>query len=275
LGVDDNAVNRRMLERQLGAAGVSCTCVASAAEARQHLQSAIAQGQPFQLAIIDHHMPEEDGESLGRWIASALGPERAPAMIMLSSIGNSGGVRFRKIGFRACLPKPIRRSDLLKRCQAVLSEAQQDQPHEAKPSLALPGREALRTVLLVEDNPVNRKVATKMLEKLGCRVDLAVDGERALAVFDAQRHQVVLMDCQMPVMDGYQAAAAIRDLPGGARTPIVALTANALKGDQEKCLDAGMDDYVSKPIDIEALARALQRWAPGRQPSPDHMPVGS
>ena len=275
LGVDDNAVNRRMLARQLGAAGVSCKCVGSAAEARDSLQTAIAQDQPFQLAIIDHHMPEEDGESLGRWISSVLGPQQAPVMIMLSSIGNSGGVRFRKIGFRACLPKPIRRSELLKRCQAVLSEVQQDQPREAKPVAEIPGLEALRTVLLVEDNPVNRKVATKMLERLGCRVDLAEDGERALAAFDARRHQVVLMDCQMPVMDGYQAATAIRELPGGAHTPIVALTAHALKGDQEKCLEAGMDDYITKPIDIEALARALERWAPGRQTSPDRLPVVS
>ena len=121
-------------------------------------------------------------------------------------------------------------------------------------------------MLLVEDNPINRRVATKMLERLGCSVDEAVDGRQALRSFDPGRHDIVFMDCQMPEMDGYQATAEIRGCAGGAQTPIVALTAGSMSEDAQRCLAAGMDDHIAKPVELEALARALQRWSLGRGP---------
>ncbi len=263
LAVDDNTVNLRIVKAQLKAAGVRCDCARSAVEAMALLRAATEAGEPYELAVLDHQMPETDGETLAGWIVDQLGSQTIPVMIMLSSMGQSSMRRLREIGFRDFLVKPVRGSELLERCAAALG----GYSHKEAALTPVQSVSSGRTALLAEDNPVNRKVATKMLERLGWTVETAVNGEEAVERFDAGRHAVIFMDCQMPNMDGYEATARIRTLPGGGQAPIIALTANVMSEDIERCIDAGMDGHVSKPIELQALARALEQWGAGRGPS--------
>jgi CheY-like chemotaxis protein len=206
-------------------------------------------------------MPEMDGPGLGRAIR-ADGTLGSPKLILLaSSVLGGEAERRRADGFAACLLKPVPRAQL-RRTLAALAAPGTEAPAWVTPSSqALPHAPTAR-VLLAEDNAVNRKLACKLLEKLGCRVDVAANGREALAMWQAQTFDLVFMDCQMPEMDGYEATRMIRREESGRHTPVIALTANSMPGDREECLRAGMDAHLSKPIRPAELAAALAQWLP-------------
>lgn len=270
--VDDHAVNRKILEQQLGEYGYQCQSVEKPEEALPCLRQAVERGEPFDLAILDMQMPGMDGMQLARCIKA---DERinATRLVLLTSLGRRGDAkRAQDVGFAAYLTKPIRRSQLLDCLKLVLAGGGSGHASpEGVPAGIITShvvsevRASLRGhVLLVEDNPVNQKVAVKMLEKLGCRVDVAGNGKEAVEAMTRIRYALVFMDCQMPEMDGYEATRVIREREGADRhTPIVAMTANAMAEDRERCLKAGMDDFVSKPVTAQALTSVLNRWLPG------------
>jgi CheY-like chemotaxis protein len=203
--------------------------------------------------------------------------EKSPRFVLLAPPSHCARTKtWRLAGFEACVQKPVRRSDLDECVAAILASASAGNGASlaAKGSAAAPraadnaaghkGLLGLR-VLIVEDNLVNQRVAERMLEKLGCEVSIADDGRQALASCAATRFDLVMMDCQMPVLDGFAATEELRRRErdeGRARTPVIALTANAIQGDRDRCLAAGMDDYVAKPIVRDELVAALLRWKP-------------
>lgn len=268
LVVDDNATNRQLLLRELEDMGAVAEAAASGLEALASLRREAASGRPFQLAILDLLMPEMDGLEL----AEAIHRDRSIAemhLVMLTSVGiPSEAEQLEAAGIQTYLSKPVRRSHLF---EALVTTLEQGIPGAPRPvASALPAAGTLRRfqgrVLLVEDNRVNQEVAQDMLELLGCEVTVAENGEQAWAATKELRYDLVIMDCQMPVMDGYEATRRIREWEAGggwaARTPVAAMTAHALEGDREKCLAAGMDDYLSKPFKIVQLEALLGRWLP-------------
>jgi len=268
LVVDDNETNCLILEKYLQAWGCEVESVHSARAGLDALRRANRADAPYRLAILDRLMPEVDGEQLGREIKGDAAIAATP-LVMLTSAGNRSDFdRFEKIGFAKCIYKPIRQSQLLDCLQSAIA------PPEPQTATALPGPEAqpqgevpepssdLR-VLLVEDNTVNQRVALRILQKtLSLEADVASNGAEAVQALRQSDYDIVLMDCQMPVLDGYDATRTIRDPASGVRNPqvrIIAMTANAMKGDREKCLAAGMDDYVPKPVHAKELAAAIRR----------------
>ena len=275
LAVDDHATNRAILEALLGAWGMQVECVADGAAALSRLRAAHAEGLPFALAILDYQMPGMDGFELAGAIAAdpALAPTR---LIMLSSVGQSGRApAARRAGISATLTKPVRQSHLFNCLLSVVGGTRR--PTLPSPS-AGPGNETpaqlSARVLVVEDNVVNQRVAVRLLEKLGCRVDVAANGLEAVELLAELAYDAVFMDCQMPEMDGFQATTIVRqrEASSGHHVPIIAMTANAMQGDRERCLAAGMDDYVSKPVTFEALAAVARKWA-GASPTPPPRPI--
>ncbi len=274
LVVDDDATNRRVLHEQLSAWKMRPEECASGVEALAMMRQAASQSVPFSMAVLDHQMPGMDGEALGRLIKQT--PElQGTVLVMLTSMGRRGdGARLRHAGFAAYLTKPARQSVLFDALQGAWAargaggRAPLVTRHSLNESAAgsRNGGAAPRfhaRILLVEDNAVNQKVATRMLERLGCRVDKAGNGKEAVDMVGTLPYDLVFMDCHMPEMDGYEATREIRRREaGGRRHTIVAMTANALAGDREKCLEAGMDDYISKPILKEDLIAALASFAP-------------
>jgi len=268
--VDDNATNRKILAHQLGSWGMTYEQADSGAQALGMLRSAAAQGEAYDLAVLDLMMPGMDGFELARAIKADA--TIAPTLlVLLTSYGQRGdGATARAAGIAAYLSKPVRQAELLDCLQRVLSELSIPKEHlVATPSPAnLITRHNLRKtiamsnklILLAEDNIVNQKVAVRQLQKLGYRADAVANGQEALEALKRISYDLVLMDCQMPEMDGYEATAEIRRREGPDKhTPIVAMTAHALDGDREKCIAAGMDDYLSKPVKVEELAALLQR----------------
>ena len=265
LVVDDNATNREILKHQMESWRIQVACATGGEEALQMMAAATEGGQPYELAVLDMHMPGMDGLQLASMIKSH--PDLASTrMVMLTSTYVAGNNEEReRAGILRCVNKPIRQSDL----QQVISGALRANPEQttqepsaagaAAPSVVVPlhGR-----VLLAEDNPVNQQVAKAMLAKLGLEVHIASNGLEAVDLVRSYDFDIVLMDCQMPVMDGYHATAAVRELQADAarRLPVVALTANAMEGDRSKCLAAGMDDYLSKPYTLLQLQKMLERW---------------
>ncbi|MEN9933936.1 MAG: hypothetical protein RLZZ387_515 [Chloroflexota bacterium] len=258
LVVDDNATNRTIVHQQVVAWGMQNGSVASAAAALELLREHAAGGEPYDLAIIDMQMPEMDGLDLARAIRADRALEGV-RVVMLTSIGKPASTEeLRQAGISAVMTKPVRQSDLYDCLASVVGDGLPSQgagrrtrPHVMEVS-----------VLVAEDNPVNQLVALHMLEALGYQVDLVDNGRLAVEALQRRRYAAVLMDVQMPEMDGYAATDAIRRAEGSDRhTPIIALTAHALRGEREKCFAAGMDDYLSKPIVPEALEETLRRWA--------------
>jgi signal transduction histidine kinase/CheY-like chemotaxis protein len=283
LVVDDLEINRRVLSRQLTSWRIEHRCVNGAQDAVTELRDAAAAGNPYRLALIDHMMPDVDGLTLGRQIAADREFEHT-ALVMLSSAGQQSSKHFHEAGFFAVMIKPVVRArQLLNVLQAAMNAAPRtigpgDLPapgalHAVSPTAdqyiettkAMP-----RRVLLAEDNMVNAKLAVRLLERLGCRVDVASNGHEALKMVQSIPFDIVFMDCQMPEMDGFEATRAIRaweessrlDTSPTTRLPIVALTANAMHGDRERCLAAGMDDYITKPLARSDLARVLEATRP-------------
>jgi CheY-like chemotaxis protein len=221
------------------------------------------------VAIVDFMMPEMDGEALGRTIK---GDDRLKdtILVMLTSWGRKGdAARAREIGFAGYLAKPVKHSQLLDCLQAVLAKPT-DAGHKKKaPELVTrhtisEARRRVR-VLLVEDHPVNQKLALRILGKEGIHAEAAANGKEALKALEAGSYDLVFMDVQMPEMDGYEATRIIRDPDSKVRNhsiPIIAMTAHAMQGDRERCIDAGMDDYISKPIRPEKLSEVIEKYLP-------------
>jgi signal transduction histidine kinase/DNA-binding response OmpR family regulator len=258
LVVDDNAINRRVIEEQLRMAGVRCRCVGSGEEALAELRNAFSRGAPYEVAILDYLMPGMDGAELARRIQEDPGVGRVPIMVMLSSVDQGMRDKLQGAGFADFFIKPVKASELLDRlARALALQSTGSAPRRTVRGLV---RMFDARILLAEDNPVNQKVALRMLEALGCSVTTVNNGQQAVEVFDPALYDLILMDCQMPELDGYAATAAIRERPDGKDIPIVALTAHAMQGDREKCLTWGMNDYLSKPIRPEAMTETLGRW---------------
>jgi signal transduction histidine kinase/CheY-like chemotaxis protein/HPt (histidine-containing phosphotransfer) domain-containing protein len=263
LVVDDNATNRQILKQQLSYWGMRVSAVDSGAKALAALHQAASAGAVFDLAILDMKMPEMDGLTLARAI-KGIGALEGLRLVLLTSFGQRGhGAEAARIGISAYLTKPVDEGDLYDCLAEVLGgDRRGPVPHlVTRHSLREAREPAAAHLLVAEDNEVNQKVAVRILEKLGCTVEVAENGREAVEACGRARYDAVLMDVQMPGMDGYEATRLIREREaGGPRTPIVAMTANAMKGDREKCIDAGMDDYVSKPVTPAELEAVLGRW---------------
>ena len=265
LVVDDNATNRKVLMGQLLLCGVDPVSASSADEALALMRQARAAGRSFDAALLDHLMPDCDGAELGRIIVQDETLKSARLILLTSSGQRGDGQRFADIGFAAYLLKPVTQRDLTECLVLVLANTAhswhlQSQPMITRHALRVQRTQTRNRILLAEDNLVNQKVALGLLEKLGYRVNVVADGLAAVAAWQAGNFDLVIMDCQMPQMDGYEATREIRRLEAGKRRiPIVALTAHAMHGDEEKCRAAGMDDYLSKPIDRAKLDSCLER----------------
>lgn len=267
LVVDDNETNRRVLEHQLTRAGMESQLTAGAREAMEALDRSRSSNRPFDVVILDFHMPEMDGLMLGRMIRDKAQCEDLPLVLLASSNDRQLRAEAERSGFAAALSKPVRQANLV----AGLVRALQSQEADPKSLMRTPDTSRFSGhVLVAEDNPTNQKVARLMLERLGCRVDAVGDGYEAVEAVRRFNYDLVLMDCQMPGLDGYSASRVIREAERetGRRIPIVAVTANAMQGEELKCRLAGMDGYLAKPINRVALAEFLGRWLGDRQRRP-------
>jgi len=259
LVVDDNATNRRILEVQLTNWEMRPLAVEGAVSALKAIKQAEAAGSPFKLALLDFHMPGIDGLALAEQIRMLpMGGDFR--IIMMSSSLHQDQARQRSLGINASLLKPVKAAELLGVIKAVLSADARLQPRPRQ--AALKTENPLR-VLVAEDSPVNQTLIKRLLEKWGHTPVIAEDGKVALALLDAGEFDLVLMDLQMPEINGFEATAAIRqkERGDGAHIPIIALTAHALKGDRDRCLEAGMDDYLSKPIEAQKLFGVVETAA--------------
>lgn len=292
--VDDNATNRKVLHHQLHSWNMREDSAASGSEALAMIRQAQSIADPYKLILLDMQMPEMDGLELARNIRGDLGLLQ-PRLVLLTSLGSRlDDATLHRHGLTAALVKPARQSQLfacLVNAMAAPSPStklpgpQSAEPVRIEPKPALE-RKPLR-VLIAEDNPTNLKVALFQLEQLGYTSDSVGNGAEAVALLQRVPYDVILMDCQMPEMDGFEATRRIRELkarPGGlgsaggrfqrrARIRIVAMTANAMQGDREKCLSAGMDDYVSKPVRVTELRSALERAGHGLAAAAEPAPV--
>ncbi|MDY6948006.1 MAG: response regulator [Pseudomonadota bacterium] len=270
LVVDDNATNRKVLKAQLQLCGVNAATASSAEQALVSMREAHSNGQPFEVALLDYQMPDCDGAQLGRMIV-ADPTLKATRLILLTSSGqrdHSHG--FAQLGFAGYLLKPVTQRDLVASLQLVLAQLpevwhMQSQPIVTDERLQATSLTTGRArILLADDNLVNQKVAVRLLEKMNYRVDVVGTGRAAVDAWQSGKYDLILMDCQMPDLDGYEATRAIRSTESaGRRTPIIALTAHAMKGADEECLAAGMDGYLSKPIDRALLASTLAGFLGG------------
>jgi two-component system, sensor histidine kinase and response regulator len=265
LVVDDNKTMRTIFDELLKSWGMTPATVAGGKQALEALEHAHASNDSFELVLLDLQMPEMDGFSVAREIR-ARWPSDAPKILLLSSSAQRGeAARCRDMGIAAYLSKPVKQSELLNTILRVMSR---DGDEAAEPGLVTrysirKGRGGMR-ILLAEDNAVNRLVATRLLERFGHEVFSALNGREAVAMAEHDAFNLVLMDVQMPEMDGLEATRAIRqrEKVTGKHLPIIAMTAHAMKGDREKCLDSGMDDYLTKPVQSNALQALLKKYEP-------------
>src|SRR5262249_15047891 len=257
LVVDDNATNRRILAAHLGGWGVEVRATESPAEALVWVRS----GERFDIGILDMHMPGMDGVDLAHAIRDHLA-DRTPPLVLFTSLGRREA-RAEGEGFAAYLSKPIKPSQLFDALVSVLPDQPVHVPQRGAARVEFDAEMARRhplRILLAEDNVVNQKLALRLLAQMGYRADLAANGLEAIEAVERQTYDVVLMDVQMPELDGFEASREINQRwPGERRPRLVAMTANAMQGDRELCLAAGMDDYVAKPIRVDELIAALER----------------
>jgi len=265
LVVDDNATNRKVLMGQLVRCGVDPVSASSADEALALLRQASAAGRPYDAALLDHLMPDCDGAELGRIIIQEESI-KSTRLILLTSSGQRGdGQLFADIGFAGYLLKPVTQRDLTECLILVLANTAQSwhlrsQPMVTRHALRVRRGRTANRILLAEDNVVNQKLALRLLAQMGYRADLAANGLEAIDAVERQTYDVVLMDVQMPELDGLEAARAIcQRWTRSERPHLIAVTANAMQGDREQCLEAGMDDYISKPIRVPELVAALDQ----------------
>jgi CheY-like chemotaxis protein len=263
---------RSVLEEQVASWRARVHGVATGAEAVAELEAAYRMGEPYRIAIVAHDIPDMPVEAFA--VAVKSDPRVSDVvLVMLTTLGQQGDAeRLRSVGFDAYLTKPTRPSQLADVVSAVWSVKRRGAREvfvtrhtlmeaRAQDAVAHPGAGPRARVLVAEDNVVNQRVAVRLLETLGCRVDVAASGIEAIKMLEAGEYDLVLMDCQMPEMDGYEATREIRrrESRAGGRTKIVAMTAHALPGDREKCVEAGMDDFVSKPVRRDTLADVIDR----------------
>ena len=264
--VDDNATNRKVLIGQMARCGVAAHSACSAEEALAMLRVAAGTGHGYELALLDYQMPNCDGEELGQIIYNDAALQSTRLVLLTSSGQRNDAHRFAKLGFAGYLLKPVTQSDLVQ-CLMLAFAAPAESWHLHTQTIVTNatlqsqrGRGDYR-ILLAEDNAVNQKVACRIMQKLGYRVDVVPDGRAAVEAWKTGRYDLILMDCQMPELDGYEATRAIRALEhGDRRIPIVALTAHAMKGSDEVCKSAGMDEHLTKPIERERLEACLDRF---------------
>ncbi|MDH3977466.1 MAG: response regulator [Gammaproteobacteria bacterium] len=269
LVVDDNETNREILQAQLTSWGVRSAVAEDGPQALQVLHEAAESGAPFDLAILDWHMPDMDGLTLAETISALPELSHTKLVMLTSAAAEDGGLRMRQAGVLDHMNKPARPGRLRQSIARALNIS--------KPSETVP--EELRTriapkfdccfqghILLVEDNPVNREVATGMLNSMSCEVTEVCNGQEAVDIIRQQSFDLIFMDCEMPIMDGYAATHAIRnweaETPEHEHLPIVALTAHASSEDKQRCLNCGMDDYLTKPFNMDGLRSILRRWLP-------------
>ncbi len=256
--VDDNETNRRILEEMLANWRMEPTAVDRGPAALEEIRAAADAGRPYPLVLLDFEMPGMDGFEVATRIRHGSEQLGRPVLIMLSSAVRAGGAaRGREIGIDRYLLKPVKQSDLLDAITAEL-HAGREEPDRRRPAPS--GEVEARHILLVEDGPVNQQVATGLLTQRGHTVDIANNGVEALAALERNSFDLVLMDVQMPEMDGFEATAAIREKERGTgdHIRIIAMTAHAMQGDRERCLEAGMDDYIAKPLRAEELYDAVE-----------------
>jgi len=264
LVVDDNATNRTILEHYLRGWGVACESVDRPGSALEALDRASADGQPFELAVLDFHMPDMDGIELVREIRKrpALGALR---IVMLSSGALEQG-RLDGLGVSSSLTKPARQGAIY---DAIANALARKTPRATETRVEPPAaRDRGQLVLIAEDNEINAMLAETLLAALGLKTELAHDGGQAIEMAGANDYAAIFMDCQMPVADGFEASRQIRAAETGHRVPIIAMTALSLPGDRERCLAAGMDDYLSKPVRREELEAVVNRCLPAAVASP-------
>jgi PAS domain S-box-containing protein len=275
LAVDDNATNRRVLTAQLKQFGMDAMLACSAPEALSLMREASEQGRPFEIALVDHDMPGCDGAEFGRQV-NADADLSCTRLVLLTSSGQHGdGSKFAELGFAGYLLKPVAQADLLDTLGVVLGASADEWHSRSLPIVTSEGLQNRRAsaaagkrVLLAEDNVVNQRVVQHMLERMGYQVDVVGDGREAVAAWSSAAYDAILMDCQMPELDGYGATREIRSRErSGVRVPIIALTAHALKGADEECYRAGMDHYLTKPVDRDQLRTCLERQCARSAPS--------
>ena len=258
LVVDHSEHNRRLLQDVLGRWGFAVTATTDADTALESLEAAQTAGQPFRAMLVERLLRGVDGETLGRWVRDRPRLDDT-CLILMTAIGYRGDAqRLTEIGFAGYVPKPVKRSPLIDCLLTVLGNPRDNASLVTQHSIAEARRSEAR-ILLAEDNKVNQKVALALLKKLGYEyVDLAEDGEQALAKMETQTYDLILMDCLMPNMDGFTATRELRRR--GTTLPILAITANVMAGDVEQCLAAGMNEHLHKPINLQVLGEALDRW---------------
>ncbi len=286
LVVDDNVTSRAILLRVLAGLGCRVDEAENGERALEQLRQAAGANDPYRVALLDMQMPSMDGEQTARAIKRE-DPIRETVLVILTSVGKRGDAsRLESIGVAGYLIKPLRRGQIMEVMLTVLGQSPRTEV-AGQPSLVtrhtLAERQSTR-ILLAEDNPINRKLAVEMLSRAGYPVETVETGRHAVEALRRKRYRLVLMDVQMPEMDGFEATQAIRQEEGGrTHTPIIAMTAHAMKGDRERCLAAGMDDYLAKPMQSRDLYAAIDRWcreaptpaAEALDPAPvdDSMPV--
>ncbi|MDZ4804101.1 MAG: response regulator [Candidatus Eisenbacteria bacterium] len=273
LVVDDNATSRAITEEMLLSWQMRPTVVASAAEALTTLKQSADIGRPYDLCLIDSSMPGMDGYALARRMLGENSLVRGAVMMMISSDRPEGIARCRELGITATVMKPLKPSDLMDALLKALGHRVRSSGRSRRPAAARPPRRGPLHILVAEDNAVNQMLAERLLQKMGHRVVVVANGRQAVESWKKETFDVILMDVQMPELDGLEATALIRERERdtGRHVSIVALTAHAMKGDREACLAAGMDDYLAKPLRPEELAAALDRHAPDEPAGPDGM----
>jgi len=269
LVVDDNRTNREILLHQLSAWGVRCDVVDGAEAAMAALLREAAEGDPYMLVLSDMQMPRMDGLDLMKAVKAspALAGVR---LVLMTSLGAVDQATTDASGLDACLTKPVRRSVLY---DAVMRSFAKLEPGAVLPQTAPPAAKLVSArkpgrILIAEDVAVNRTLALYQLRKIGYEADAVANGLEALRSLKTVPYDLLLLDCHMPEMDGFEVSARLRAMSGRLKDlPIVAMTADALSGDRERCLSAGMNDYVAKPVDIGELEKVLARWMPSRSSS--------
>jgi len=266
LGVDDNTTNRMVLTRILKGFGCRVETAAGGQEAIHLLRDYERRGDPFRLVLLDMQMPDMDGEQTTRCIKEDPATRNID-IVILTSMGQRGDAkRLETVGCSGYLQKPIKQQMLFDAMLAVLGQSKQDCAEKlpklvTRFSIAEQKQQNVH-ILLAEDNLINKKLAITLLKKAGYQVDTAENGLQAVEMWARGNYTLILMDVQMPEMDGFEATQRIRELsPGEKAIPIIAMTAHAMKGDRERCLAAGMDDYVSKPLDPKELCKVIDQWA--------------
>ena len=266
--VDDNATNRKILRIRLNAWGIRTDEAPDGETGLRLLHEAVETGAPCQIAILDKQMPIMDGEMLGKTI-KADPAIKETILVMMASLGQRGdSKKLEEIGFAAYFTKPVRHSDLFSSLSAILKgKKATNRQMVTRHSIRELQRHSVR-ILLAEDNITNQKVALGILKKFGFSADAVANGIEVVKILETIPYDLVLMDCQMPEMDGYEATAKIRDQHSRVRNhdiPIIAMTANAMIGDREKCMEAGMNDYLAKPVNPHDLAEMIKKWIPDKK----------